>query len=214
MANRRWTQAEIKVLLNGIGVSGVKWFTNRCGGRSRSAVESKARRLYGSGGLTRGAHTLQSIIRHTHYSHSQIKRAQSALNQKWKRLGPRGAHIITETQMLDIVSWLRHDYWSKARRLYGCIWCGTSTRFHAGKGLCTRCFRRHWYLCDCFGLPKSNLRQIVVCRSLDGFGDSVFLANAESQLRSGEPLNEIQLGQLRGELVKAEGANHAIAQGD
>lgn len=193
-----WDEAEIRVLFDGIGISGVAWFKSRCG-RSRKAVYNKALRMYGQGGLTRGSFTLHEICETTGYNYSHIRRAQAALNQKWKRLGPRGAHLVTEEQLRDILEWLKHDFWSKSKKLYGCQWCTTTTRPHVGRGLCSRCYYRHIYLCERLGLPVSGLKQIALlrkalrqdCANLEAHG--TFIQEAMARLQSGLALSENDL---------------------
>jgi len=196
-----WSDTSVRVLFDGIGIAGVRWFKTRCS-RSYWAVYAKASRLYGKGGLTRGSYTLWEIAQRTGYNREQIKRAQSALNQKWKRLGPIGAHLITEEQVEDILEWLKHDFWSKAKKLYGCQWCATTTRPHVGRGLCSRCYRRHIYLCEQLGLPVSGLKQMSIlrkaqrqdCANLEAHGR--FIHEAMARLQTGLALDESQLERL------------------
>ena len=138
-----WSKLAERELFNGVGISGVEWFKKHCGKRSRAAVYGKLRREYGPGGLTRGVYTLHELEKTTGYDEGQIRRAGGALNQKWKRLGPRGAHLITEEQMREIVTWLGHDFWAPGHRLYGCKVCQTTNRPHKALGLCERCYYVH-----------------------------------------------------------------------
>lgn len=196
-----WDEASLRVLFDGIGISGVRWFTTRCS-RSYKAIYNKALREYGKGGLTRGAYTLWEVCQTTGYTRSHMLRAQSALNQKWKRLGPVGAHLITDEQLEDIVEWLKHDFWSKAKKLYGCQWCTTTNRTHKGAGLCQRCYFRHIYLCKQLGIPSSLSGQMALlrkaksldCANLEAHG--TFIRRAMARLQSGLALSEENLERL------------------
>jgi len=118
---KRWTESEEQALLQGIGVYGIAWFRKNSGnsydwpnalqGRTADACYSKARRMFGGGGLTRGSYSIEKIIRITGYSKTQIRRAMRALMQKWKRLSPTGSYLIYEEQFQDLVEWLSDDYW-------------------------------------------------------------------------------------------------------
>jgi len=156
---KRWTAAAQRQLFNGVGIAGLAWFQSRCGGRSADAIYHKLRREYGPGGLTRGSYTLGKLRRITGYSETHLRRAGSALNQKWKRLGPRGAHIITEEQMGEIVTWLGHDFWTKPHRLYVCLWCRTTRREHRAGGLCVCCYYRYRRACQKRELPVALAEQ-------------------------------------------------------
>lgn len=193
-----WTKAAERELFNGVGISGVAWFQQRCGGRSRSSIYHKLRREYGPGGLTRGAFTLHEIEKRTGYSETQIRRAGSALNQKWKRLGPRGAHLITEEQMQEIVTWLGHDYWSKGHHLYGCSWCNTNLRPHRASGLCEKCYHRHRRLCRKWKLPADVRAQAAILKRAATGRDIAekhgrFRAEGLAKLEAGLALTETQL---------------------
>jgi hypothetical protein len=196
-----WTKAAERELFNGVGISGLAWFKDRCGGRSTAAVYHKLRREFGPGGLTRGAYTLYELERRTGYSETHIRRAGSALNQKWKRLGPRGAHLITEEQMDEIVTWLGHDFWSKTHRLYGCLWCATDKRAHRSVGLCVRCYHRHRRACIKRGLPVTVTSQKDLMRGMAIGRDNSrahgrFLEKGASRLAAGLALSEEYLDWL------------------
>lgn len=196
-----WTKGAERELFNGVGISGISWFQQRCGGRSRSSIYHKLRREYGPGGLTRGAFTLHEIEKRTGYSETQIRRAGGALNQKWKRLGPRGAHLITEEQMREIVTWLGHDYWSKSHHLYGCSWCNTNRRPHWASGLCGKCYHRHRRLCRKLGLPadvagqRELLQRSAIGRDIGG-RHGRFKAEGLARLEAGLALTAAQLDWL------------------
>jgi len=161
--SRPWTSKQERDLFNGVSISGLDWFRRHCG-KSTKAIYSKVAREYGPGGLTRGAYTLRGLSRSTGYSSTQLWRAQEALGQKWKRLGPHGAHLITEEQRGELVTWLGHDYWAKRQRRYTCEWCATSNRPPEALGLCVRCYHRHRRLCLKLGLPVTLVGQLVLCR--------------------------------------------------
>ena len=164
---RRWSKREVNNLLLGAGAFGIEWLRAQTGQpygehgpkhRSEKAVRNKAS-IMGLGGLTRGAYTLRSLMRETGYTRKQLVRAQYALNQKWKRSGPRGYFLVTEDQRDDILEWLKHDYWCRPKHLYACMWCGGSRRPHYSAGLCGTCHRRHLRLCGQLGLPAGLMAQ-------------------------------------------------------
>lgn len=196
-----WTTEQEMDLFNGVSISGVAWFKRHCG-RSVYGIYKKVHREYGPGGLTRGAYTLWELARVTGYSRTHLRRAQAALGQKWKRLGPRGAHIITEEQLEELATWLTHDYWSKTHRQYGCVWCSTSKRPSVGLGLCGRCYYRHRRLCQKLGLPVQRLEQLKLWRRItrsegDKSGNSGrVMKDGLTRLESGLALTEAQLDWL------------------
>jgi len=153
---KRWSKRDEQRLLRGVGAFSVDWFTENVGdsyteedwpnadtGRSRAAVYAKARRMYGRGGIMRGAYSLRHLMRMSGYSLSQLERARRALGQKWRRTATDGNFIINEEQALDMLSWLIKDYWAKKHRLYSCVWCHTREVPHRGKGLCTKCYQNY-----------------------------------------------------------------------
>lgn len=204
MARRKpwfWTKEQEMDLFNGVSISGISWFERHCG-RTRDAIKAKLRREYGEGGFTRGAYTFWELARVTGYSRCQLKRAQNALGQKWKRLGPRGAHIITEEQLEELVAWLAHDYWSATLRRYGCAWCATERRRHTGGGLCERCYYRHRRLCIRLGLPTTFAEQLVLIRKNQRSGgdkagvSGKVMREAVARLEAGLALTEADLDWL------------------
>ena len=206
---KRWTTGEEQALLQGVGVYGLTWFRQKCGdandwpnapqGRSRKAVYSKARRLYGSGGLTRGAYSVNQIIRITGYSRTQIRRAMKALAQKWKRLSPRGAYLIYEEQFLDLCQWLGTDYWAPLHRRYNCIWCHKTKFPHKGKGLCVGCYRRYVKWLERSKLPRDNKKLLVVLKKrLERVTDLAPFEKLESQLIRGRAVPESIVVYLQG----------------
>lgn len=208
MKAKPWSKKAERALLHGIGFYGVEWFRRQAGKpydypnapacRSRAAVYAKARALFGAGGLTRGVFTLARLARDTGYHVTQLRRAGSALNQKWKRLGPRGCYLLTDEQVEDILEWLKHDFWSKALRLYVCVWCGGKEHPHKGGGLCSRCYWQHRRLCEVLDLPSSLEAQLeLVTRALRAPGwqarERELLEAARARLGNGKYLVRGQL---------------------
>lgn len=149
MANR-WSEKEVRSLLMGLGAFGIDWFRQRTGKsydypnaprRSIKAVSSKIARAVGGYRFIRGAYTLSALSKRSGYHPDQIRRAQSALNQKWKRTSPRGSFLITDDQAEELLAWLQHDYWSRKRRLYCCVQCSGMGKPKVW-GLCQRCYNR------------------------------------------------------------------------
>lgn len=202
MAKRRrqrlWTKEEEMDLFNGVSISGIAWFERHCN-RTIDAIYAKVRYEYGAGGLTRGAYSFWELARVTGYSRTQLKRAQTALGQKWKRLGPRGVHIVTEDQLEELVAWLAHDYWSKRLRRYACSWCATETRSAKAAGLCVRCYHKHRRLCVKLGLPTTVSEQLAIvrriaCSERDNAGiSSRVRREAVTRLEAGLALTEADL---------------------
>ena len=112
---RPWTKKQYYSVLQGVGSNNVKWLCKHASNRTFSAVSSKLNRHVGLGGITRGSYTLSYLIRTTGYNFFQLKRAQRALKQKWKKTSKNGYYLITEDQFEEIVSWLGLDYWSKSQ---------------------------------------------------------------------------------------------------
>jgi len=198
---RRWTKAEEMALFNGVSISGVSWFARHTG-RTIDAVYAKLRHEYGPGGLTRGAYTLFELYKRTGYSRCQFERARLALNQKWKRLGPRGAHLITEEQQEEMVAWLQHDYWSARLRRYTCVWCSTTSRPAKGLGLCGKCYYRYRRFCEKHGIPVSPQEQaqyLVGISSMRlavaGFSDT-FVQQVIGRMNMGIVVDETDLDAL------------------
>ena len=189
MNRRFWTKQEEYALLQGVSIYGIEWFQRKTG-KSLDAVVSKARRLYGSSSLTRGAYTLRGAVRSTGYDVKQLRRAQSALRQKWKRTSPRGSFLIYEEQLEELVSWLKTDYWSGQHRLYCCLWCDTENRPHYSLGLCRRCYYRYTQRLYRGGFPFSCKKLLGVVRQILKSIDARFLVDAESHLARGRALTE------------------------
>ena len=166
---RKWTKFEERMLLQGVGVNGIKWFQKRINkdGRSVDSIRSKARRLF-EAGLAKGSYSLLRACRDTGYHSSQFFRAREALGQKWKRTSKKGTYLIYEEQFLELIDFLRHDYWSKYHRLYNCLWCGTSNMDHKGQGLCVRCYNKYVRQLNLKKLPvgSKKLKQFLVERGL------------------------------------------------
>ena len=165
---KRWTKREAKQLLMGAGAFGVSWLQGQTGPayewpnapqhRSYYAMKSKAHRME-LGGFTRGSFSLDAVMCRTGYTRKQLFRAMAALNQKWKRTGPRGPYLVTDDQLDEIVEWLRHDFWCKSKHLYSCLWCSGEKRRHEGLGLCVSCFWKHLKLCLALGVPSGVKQQ-------------------------------------------------------
>jgi len=202
---RRWTDAEVRRLFNGLGAFGVNFFQRGTlppegarGPQRRSgpAVYAKARRLYGHGGLTRGAHTLHGLATTTGYHRRQLNRARTALNQKWKRTSTHGAYLITDDQATDILEWLKHDYWVSSKRLYGCMWCATQTREHKGLGLCVRCYGQYRRLCQHYSIPskisgqQALLHGISAHDAVNAKAHGPFMQDASDRLKRGVALDD------------------------
>jgi hypothetical protein len=207
MANR-WDKQSDMALLQGIGAYGLSWFQARSGRsydhanappqRSIAALYGRARRLFGPGGFTRGTYTLHGASISTGYTREQLRRAASALNQKWKRLRRRGAYIITEEQLEDICEWLKHDYWCKPLQLYACVWCGTSATSPAGMGLCSRCYHRYRRRAVSLGLPatRREMRRLVDDLKKNENSTSVFMLRIHAWISQGRAPTEGDLEQL------------------
>lgn len=144
---RRWTAVETRALIVGLGAYGIAWFQKRAGLsygypnaplRSIDAVSRRVARVTGSRRFTQGAYTLTALTRRSGYSRGQLRRAQSALNQKWKRTSANGSFLITDEQAEEVLEWLKHDFWTRTRRLYGCVQCGEDKRPPKVWGLCRR----------------------------------------------------------------------------
>jgi len=171
---RRWSKREERALLHGVGIYGVAWFQKNTGdgccwpgapkGRTRQAVYSKARRLYGAGGFSRGVYTLRRLSRDTGYGASHFHRAMRACAQKWKRTSPRGRYLICEDQVAELVAWLQADYWGKRHRLYNCGWCGSVSQAHYAQGLCRCCYQRYAHRLCRAGLPVAGKELTVALK--------------------------------------------------
>jgi len=195
----RWTKDQDQSLLQGLGTYGYQWFKARTGGRSKAAILTRASRKFQSG-ITRGAYTLNRIVKNTGYSRTQVLRAQDALKQKWKRTGPKGAYLITEEQLTEIVDWLQHDFWSKSKRRYCCSGCTSETRASYALGLCRRCYDRYRKECSRRGLPIVLEEQKVLFDRirLEAFSGNhaTFLDEIARQLDKGLALSDAQLDWL------------------
>jgi len=172
---RRWTKVESKKLLFGAGAFGISWLQRQTGPaynwvnapKHRSCFALKAKMLrMGLGGFTRGTWSLERAKRETGFTQSQLFRAMKALNQKWKRTGPRGDYLITDDQMDDILEWLKHDFWCKCKHLYCCVWCGEARRRHFSLGLCDTCYKRYLRFCVLLYVPYGIQKQKVLVMQL------------------------------------------------
>ena len=190
-----WSKSEEYTLLQGVSIYGLDWFQRKTG-RSLDAISAKARRLFGAGGLTRGSYSLRGAARRTGYHITQLKRAQAALRQKWKRTSPRGSFLIYEEQLEELVAWLRNDYWDGRHRLYGCLWCDTDRRPHHAVGLCRRCYQTYVQRLRRGGLPQSSSGLLGVVQRISRSKSAGFLVEAETRLVRGRALAESVLAQL------------------
>lgn len=174
---KHWTAKEEQSLMQGVGIYGIAWFRKHGGnaydwpnaleGRSVNACYSKARRLFGKGGLSRGSYSLNEIVKKTGYSKTHIRRAMKALAQKWKRLSPAGSYLIYEDQLDDIVGWLENDYWAPLHRLYNCFWCHNTAIRHEGKGLCLRCYWKYMKRLQRANLPSDNKKLLCIVKGVN-----------------------------------------------
>jgi hypothetical protein len=198
MVAKRWTKREEQALMQGVGAYGIAWFCKNGGnaydwpnaleGRTVNACYSKARRLFGNGGLSRGSYSVKSIMERTGYSKTQIRRAMKALAQKWKRLSPKGSYLIYEDQYDDLINWLVKDYWSPLHHLYNCLWCHKVDLPHEGKGLCLKCYHRYAHQLNRRGMPIDNdLLLEYIKTNLSEIND---LNKIEKQLNRGRALPE------------------------
>lgn len=203
-AGRRWTKKEDAALLDGVGVFSIGWFRKKAGVsfgypnaplRSRDAVCQRARRLLGSKSLTRGTYNLTQAARETGYAREQLQRAQTALNQKWKRLSPRGRFLITFDQLDEMIGWLRQDYWCAQLRLYGCVNCGDSHGSSLGMGLCNRCYPRIRRLLRSFRFPTRRDQLLEFVQNLDAPPGEMqrYLIRARHNLERGWSMTDEQI---------------------
>lgn len=213
----KWTKKAEKSLFDSIGNYGLSWHQKHAGPpgenpkerRSSAAIYNKAYRMFGPGGLTRGSYSLKQIMDKTGYTRTHLFRAQHALNQKWKRMGPKGAYLITDDQLDLIVEWLKHDYWAKAGRRYCCAMCSTENRPHKALGLCDRCFSAYRRQCAKFDLPASGKKQLALMYKFRRHAKEMtdnqakFIEKAVLQLKQGLALDERQLECLAKILVNS-----------
>ena len=162
----KWTKAEEKALLDGVGYVGWKQLIRKCGGRSKEAISKKTLRAFGTEGITRGAYSLAQAQEETGYSRTQLIRASKALNQRWARTAKGGSYLINAEQLEDLVIWLRHDYWCKPLELYGCVDCGTSTKPHYSFGACLSCYKRLKRYAHKLGLPFTAESLLALLKGL------------------------------------------------
>jgi hypothetical protein len=157
MPRQRWSAEDDRTLIEGAGAFALKWFYNRLKregklARTRLALYHRAAKLW-TGGLRRGVYSFRQLQLETGYHPDQIRRAQDALNQRFKRLSPRGPYLVSYQQRQDLLAWLANDYWSRPLRLYNCVWCYKRDKPHKGCGMCARCYMAHRRFCQREGLP-------------------------------------------------------------
>jgi hypothetical protein len=213
VASRRWEKKEDDALLDGVGVFSIAWFRRHVGRsydypnapyRSAYAIYNRLSELIGTKSLTRGAYTLRKASLETGYTREQIKRAQSALGQKWKRLSPRGPFLITFDQLDEMSSWLKSDYWCGELKLYGCVNCGDAHRPQFSLGLCNKCFNRIYYRLKRLGLPTQRKNLLTTIQALDDSSKEVqaCLRKAVTNLGRGWSVTDEQLDVIE-QLIKS-----------
>jgi len=190
----RWTKHDQYVLLQGISIYGLRWFQRKTG-RTLAAIYSKAHRICGQGGMSRGSFGLRQASRETGYHPTQIRRAREALRQKWKRTSPHGRYLIYDEQMDELIAWLKSGYWSDTHRLYGCGWCGTEKRDHRALGLCSRCYQRYAHRLYRAGLPLA-CRDLLVSIRTPGRVPPHVAKEAEKRLSRGRAMDENTLAKI------------------
>lgn len=178
------------MLTMGVGAYGWAWFRKELPDRTDAEIRGRMRYLYGSAELTRGVHALYRVAQDTGYSYTQLRRAQRALGQKWRRTQARGTYLISEEQIEELTGWLVLDYWSKRRELYGCVWCGTREMPHCSSGLCRPCYGRAVNKSRALGLPttvsgKLSLAQDLVDRGGLMLEGAAMLERCLAKLRKG-----------------------------
>lgn len=183
-----WTKQEEYTIFQGVGIYGLDWFQRKTG-RTLDAVQAKARRLYGHGGLTRGSYSLREAAEKTGYHIGQLRRAMQALRQKWKRTSPKGSFLIYEEQLEELAQWLKTDYWNIQHRLYGCLWCNTERRPHYALGLCQRCYNRYAQRLHRGGFPL-QCEDLLEAARRHFEPDHGLVSRTEKQLSKGQALPE------------------------
>jgi hypothetical protein len=205
MANgRAWSKKEDQVILQGLGTYGYKWIQSKVQDRTKKAILTRAHKLY-KAGITRGAYTLNRFAKESGYARTHLVRARDALKQKWQRTGPGGSFLITDDQRGEILDWLVHDYWSKAKRRYCCSWCTSEKRESYALGLCRRCYDKHRKECKQRGLPTTLTAQGEIVGQLNVDGDLIgihakVLEGMKRRIKKGLALSRPQLEWL--ELLK------------
>jgi len=179
-----WPKEKAYMLYQGVGIYGIEWFRRKTG-KSLDAIQAKARRMYGHGGLSRGAFTVREASRRTGYHREQLYRAMQALRQKWKRTSSQGSYLIYEEQLEELVQWLKTDYWSGYHRLYGCLWCDTQDRPHYELGLCQRCYQRFAQRLCRRDLPLARQSLLELVRAHPSILGEAVTAEVETQLDRG-----------------------------
>lgn len=145
-------------------------------GRTPASMRAKLRRMIGANTLRRGSYSMRQLVEATGYQAEQLRRAATALNQKWKRLHPKGPFLITEEQRDELVTWLQHDYWAPLYRLYCCLFCTTEVRAHRALGLCGRCYASYVRACRAKKVrtaPKAQARGLAYVGAADRLPPSV-----------------------------------------
>lgn len=170
--------------MNNMGCRGTAWFAKRLK-RSASSINNRVARLTGSGSLRRGTYALKRACDESGYTRSQLWRAQKALNQQWRRTGPKGAFLISEDQYVAMTEWLGGDYWAKAHGCYSCLGCGTDSVKHKARGLCQRCLEKYRRRCLRLGLPFRKADQLDVVERAYGVDPSLTFERELRRARRG-----------------------------
>lgn len=211
MMAKRWSKRDEQKLLRGVGAFSIDWFLVNVGdsytqedwpgaegGRTRAAIYAKAFRLYGRGGLMRGAYSLRHLMRMSGYSLTQLERARKALGQKWRRTAADGNYIIHEEQAFEMLDWLRKDYWVKKHRLYNCVWCHTREIPHRGKGLCIKCYQNYVGRLRRRGFTLDTSVLLRMVQANAWLFPARKVRKAESELKRGRALPEKMFNALLG----------------
>lgn len=188
-APRPWSKVEDRHLTLGVGAYGWVWFRQKLPTRTDAEIRGRMRRLFGAATLTRGVYTLEQVRANTGYHHTQLRRAQRALGQKWRRTCVGGVYLISEEQVEELTAWLVQDYWAKKLDLYGCCWCGSREREHRSVGLCAPCYWQSVRLARALGLPVTLAGKRDLIQELVGAGalarDDGALERCKAKLRKG-----------------------------
>ena len=153
-AKPRWTSQHVFILEWYIGHKPLHKIAKLLG-RTVSSVSSKANRIGTKS--TRGQYTLRGAAEATGFDHHTLERARDELKQRWKRANTkRGAYIITDEQLADLLAYLctpatfvsRRGYdtdrWAANVGVEKCIKCGVAgsgkEEQHWAYGLCYKCF--------------------------------------------------------------------------
>lgn len=96
---RKWTSADKKALLDGVGVRSASFVQRKTGNRSQRALAMKLSRLTGGASLSRGAWSLREACAYLGCHPTTLKLIRDELCQQWGRLTTKGNYMITEEQL-------------------------------------------------------------------------------------------------------------------